>query len=123
MGEETDGPSASVFPDPAAVDDEDLEDWGPVPEMIEGQSRTAGTLLRKGPDGESECGIWTCTPGHWECDVERDEFCHFLSGRATYTHESGEVIEIEPGTTAFFPAGWSGTCRVHERVRKVYMIR
>jgi uncharacterized cupin superfamily protein len=52
-----------------------------------------------------------------------DEFCHFLTGRATYVHESAEVIEIEPATTAFFPAGWTGTCRVHETVRKVYMIR
>jgi len=53
----------------------------------------------------------------------RDEFCHFLSGRCTYTHESGEIIEIEPDTAAFFPAGWTGTCRIHETVRKVYMIR
>ena len=52
-----------------------------------------------------------------------DEFCHFLAGRCTYTHESGEVIEVEPNTVAFFPADWKGTCRVHETVRKVYMIR
>jgi uncharacterized cupin superfamily protein len=38
-------------------------------------------------------------------------------------HESGEVIEIKPDTVAFFPQGWRGTCRVHETVRKVYMIR
>ena len=54
---------------------------------------------------------------------DRDEFCHFLEGRCTYTHESGEVIEIAPETAAFFPAGWKGTCRVHETVRKVYMAR
>ncbi len=46
--------------------------------------------------------------------MTRDEFCHFLLGRCTYTHESGEVIEIVPGTAAFFPQGWRGTCRVHE---------
>ena len=44
-------------------------------------------------------------------------------GRCTYTHESGEVIEIVPGTVAFFPQDWKGTCRVHETIRKVYMIR
>ncbi|MGE4247562.1 MAG: cupin, partial [Parvibaculaceae bacterium] len=43
--------------------------------------------------------------------------------RCTYTHESGEVIEIVPDTAAFFPKDWRGTCRVHETVRKVYMMR
>lgn len=101
----------------------DLVDWGPVPTMIEGQSRTSGILLHKGPDGSPESGIWICTPGLWDCQVTRDELCHFLAGRCTYTHESGEVIEITPDTAAFFPEGWKGTCRVHETVRKVYMIR
>ncbi|HEY1384767.1 MAG TPA: cupin domain-containing protein [Dongiaceae bacterium] len=101
----------------------DLKDWGPVPTMIEGRSATSGAVLHKGPNGENESGIWICTPGYWRCEVTRDEFCHFLLGRCTYTHESGEVIEIRPDTIAFFPQGWKGTCRVHETVRKVYMIR
>lgn len=99
-----------------------LADWGPVPTMIEGQSHTSGVLLHKDADG-SESGVWICTPGFWRCHVERDELCHFVEGRCTYTHESGEVIEIRPDTAAFFPAGWRGTCRVQETVRKVYMIR
>ena len=101
----------------------DLVDWGPVPTMIEGQSHTAGKLLYKGPDGRSESGIWRCTPGKWDCHVTRDEFCHFLAGRCTYVHESGEVIEILPDTAAFFAEGWRGVCTVHETVTKVYMIR
>jgi uncharacterized cupin superfamily protein len=113
-------PAASLLQDPTAVDD--LDDWG-TPEMISGESRTSGTVMHKGPDGESECGIWTCTPGRWECDVTRDEFCHFLEGRATYTPESGESFEVRAGTVAFFPEGWTGDCEVHETVRKVYMCR
>ncbi|SDY12703.1 cupin domain-containing protein [Halopenitus persicus] len=116
-------PSASVLQDPAALADADLEDWGVVDEPIEGESRTAGTVIHKGPDGRSESGVWTCTPGTWACEVDRDEFCYFLEGRATYTHEDGTVIDIEPGTTVLFPAGWTGTCRIEETVRKVYMIR
>ena len=110
-----------VLQNPAGIDD--LTDWGPIPTMIEGESRTAGILLHKGPDGSPESGVWVCTPGFWDCHVTRDELCHFLEGRCTYTHESGEVIEIEPDTAAFFPAGWKGTCQVHETLRKVYMIR
>jgi uncharacterized cupin superfamily protein len=101
----------------------DLKDWGPVSTSIEGSSKTSGVLLHRGSDGESECGLWVCTPGYWNCHVTRDEFCHFLEGHCTYTHESGEVIEIEPDTIAFFPENWKGTCRVRETVRKVYMIR
>ena len=52
-----------------------------------------------------------------------DEFCHFLQGHCTYTHESGDVIEIVPDTAAFFPKDWKGTCRVTETIRKVYMMR
>jgi uncharacterized cupin superfamily protein len=100
-----------------------LKDWGPVPTMIEGHSTTAGILLHKGPGGACESGIWTCTPGYWNCHVVSDEYCHFIAGRATYIHESGEIIEIEPDTVAYFPRDWRGTCRVHDTVRKVYMIR
>jgi uncharacterized protein len=98
-------------------------DWGVIPTMIEGSSRVSGVVLHKGANGESETGIWICTPGYWNCHVTSDEFCHFLLGRSTYVHESGDTIEIVPGTMAFFPKGWKGTCRVHETIRKVYMIR
>ena len=101
----------------------DLVDWGVIPTMIEGQSRTSGKVLHKGPGGRSECGIWRCTPGKWQCHVTSDEFCHFLAGRCTYVHESGEVIEITPDTAAFFPENWRRVCTVHETVTKVNMIR
>jgi uncharacterized cupin superfamily protein len=107
----------------APLDQSDLVDWGVIPTMIEGESRTSGKLLSKGPDGRSETGIWVCTPGKWRCHVTRDEFCHFLAGRCTYVHESGEVIEITPDTIAFFAEDWQGVCTVHETVTKVYMIR
>lgn len=102
---------------------EELVDWGPVGAPIGEASLTAGVVVHRGANGESECGIWTCTPGTWNCEVERDEFCYFIAGRATYTHESGEVIEVAADVAAFFPAGWRGRCDVHDAVRKVYMIR
>jgi uncharacterized protein len=101
----------------------ELVDWGLIPTMLEGRSHTSGKLLHKGPQGRSECGIWRCTPGRWNCHVTRDEFCHFLAGRSTYVHASGETIEIAPDTVAFFPKDWIGVCTVHETITKVYMIR
>lgn len=101
----------------------ELTDWGVIPTMLEGESRTAGRLLHREGDGGAECGFWTCTPGTWFCHVTKDEYCHFLAGRATYTHaESGDVIEIEPDTVAFFPKDWKGNCVVRETVKKVYLI-
>lgn len=99
------------------------KEWGAIPTMIEGVSETSGILLSRESDGRCETGIWICTPGTWNCHVTSDEYCHFLSGRCTYTHESGEVIEIAPDTLAFFPLDWKGVCKVHETVRKVYVIR
>jgi uncharacterized cupin superfamily protein len=56
-------------------------------------------------------------------EIPRDELCHFVSGRATYTHDSGDVIEVTAGTMVLFPAGWKGTCTVHQTMRNVYMLR
>jgi uncharacterized protein len=104
-----------------------LDDRGPVTSMIDGQSVTARLLMsqvsdRRDAERRAETGIWTCTPGTWRCRVSRDEFCHFISGRSLYTHESGEEIAIAPDTLAVFPAGWTGVCEVEQTVRKVYMI-
>lgn len=100
-----------------------LKEWGPVSKPLSGSSQTAGILLSREPDRHAESGVWTCTPGLWRCELKSDEFCHFLQGSSTYTHDSGEVIEVRPDTLAYFPMGWKGECRVHETVRKVYIIR
>jgi uncharacterized protein len=99
-----------------------LKDWGMQPDAITGRSKSDGVLLHKGHDGRPECGLWQCTPGVWPLSIPRDEICHFVSGRATYVHASGDVIEIVPNTTVLFPAGWTGMCTVHETMRNVYML-
>jgi uncharacterized cupin superfamily protein len=105
------------------LEEGDLVDWGVVPTMIEGESRVSGRVIHRGEGGFPECGLWSCTPGTWRCEVTRDEFCHFLEGRARYVHDNGEVIEITPDTAAFFAEGWTGVCTVRETIKKVYMIR
>lgn len=110
-----------IMRNPLEIDD--TVDWGIVPTVIEGESRTSGKVLHKGPNGENECGLWVCTPGKWQCHVTKDEFCHFLEGRCTYVHESGDVTEVTRDTVAFFPEDWKGECTVYETVKKVYMIR
>jgi uncharacterized cupin superfamily protein len=100
----------------------DLVDWGAQPNCLEGQSHSSGRLLFKGPGNQPECGIWVCTPGRWRLSIPRDEFCHFVAGRATYRSDTGEVIEVTPGTAILFPAGWTGECTVHDTMRNIYLL-
>jgi uncharacterized protein len=99
-----------------------LKDWGHQPNPVSGHSKSDGVLLYKGPDNQPESGLWQCTPGTWPLEIPRDELCHFILGRATYTHESGEIIAVSAGTLVHFRAGWKGTCQVHETMRNVYML-
>jgi len=101
----------------------ELNDWGDQPDMLAGQSRSSGVLLWASADKKSESGLWVCTPGTWRLDIPGDELCHFLAGRATYTSDEGEVIEVTAGTVVHFRKGWSGQCVVHETIRNVYMLR
>jgi len=115
---------AQVLKQAARIAEAGLDDWGAVEQPIGiPVSHTRGKLLHRGADGANEVGVWVCTPGKWRCVVERDEFCHFLSGRCTYIVDGGDSLRIEAGDAAFFPAGWSGTCEVIDTVRKTYMIR
>jgi len=124
MAETGHPPRAAVFAEAARLAEGELVDWGPVAEPLgDPVSRTRGRLLAKGPGGAPEAGYWECTPGTWRCEIARDEFCHFLAGRCVYESDDGERIEIAPGATAFFPAGWRGRCTVIETIAKVYMIR
>lgn len=100
----------------------DLVDWGVQPDAIEPGSHSSGRLLYKGPNNQPESGLWVCTPGRWRLSIPRDELCHFVSGRATYRRDDGEVIEVEAGTVVMFPAGWTGECTVHETMRNLYML-
>lgn len=103
-------------------DYDDLVDWGPQPDAISGASRSTGRLLHKGPENIPETGIWVCTPGVWRIHVPRDEFCHFVAGRAQYRSDTGEVIDVTPGTCVVFTAGWTGEAEIHETIRNIYML-
>jgi uncharacterized protein len=101
----------------------ELEDWGPGKGTLEGSPQTSGRILSANPDGSSECGLWSCTPGRRAITIPSDEFCYFLSGAGTYIHESGEEIAVRAGSAIFFPAGWTGTSIVTETLTKAFMSR
>ncbi|MDR3505172.1 MAG: cupin domain-containing protein [Acidocella sp.] len=118
----SDGLSASAPHIHGALNFSDLKDWGAQPDVLEGQSHSSGRLLYKKNETGSESGLWVCTPGRWRLAIPRDEFCHFIAGRATYRSDEGEVIEVTPGTAILFPAGWTGECTVAETIRNLYFL-
>lgn len=118
------GTAAVILSNLLDIPKEALIDWGGVAKPIGAiVSMQCGRLLFRRQDGSSEMGMWECTPGRWRCDVERDEFCYFLTGKAIYTADSGEKTMVSRGMAGAFPAGWRGECEVIETVRKVYMVR
>ncbi|WP_246707288.1 cupin domain-containing protein [Mesorhizobium sp. NZP2077] len=91
------------WPQAASVE---LEDWGAGSNTLAGAPRASGKILSQNPDGSSECGLWSCTPGTRKVTFAADEFCHFLSGRGSYVHDNGEQIPVGAGTLVFSaPAG------------------
>jgi uncharacterized cupin superfamily protein len=73
------------------------------------------------PDGVA-AGVWECTPGRWRRQIAQQEFCHFISGRCTFTPDGGEPIQINAGDAMLFPANTFGIWDIEETVRKTYVL-
>jgi uncharacterized cupin superfamily protein len=76
------------------------------------------TVVAEGP---FEVGVWEHTTGV-STDVESDEVFVVLSGRATVEVEDGPALELAPGDIGVLEAGARTTWRVHETLRKVYVV-
>ncbi len=107
----------------ASTWDADLLDWGHHMEPIDGRSKNSGRLLFKGKDGQPEAGIWIASPGSWKLYLPSDEMHHFVQGKARYTSDDGDIVEITSNTVVHFEEGWSGTVEVFETTRSIYMLR
>ncbi|MBB4630902.1 cupin domain-containing protein [Sphingosinicella soli] len=72
--------------------------------------------------GESQHGVWHCTPGVWRRQVVRAEFCYFLSGEAIFRPDEGEPVPITAGAAVYFPPESSGTWEILSDSRKVFIV-
>jgi uncharacterized protein len=117
------GPGTIVVASPATVElvPSELDPATVVsgsPRTFEGEIATA--QLPGG--GTLATGVWRCTEGT-VTDVEADETFVVLEGRATIEAEGEEPVEVGPGDVCVLPAGARTTWTVHEKLRKVYVIR
>lgn len=65
-------------------------------------------------------GIWEHSPGS-STDVEQEEVFVILHGRGRIHLESGEVLELKPGTVGSLAAGERTRWEVDETIRKVWI--
>src|SRR5215472_15874132 len=54
------------------------------------------------PGGSVETGTWEATPGTVARAIVGAEFCHFISGHATFFTEEGRRFEFKAGDAAYF---------------------
>ncbi|MDI9314295.1 MAG: cupin domain-containing protein [Hydrotalea sp.] len=105
----------------------DLADWGPQPDALDGTaSHSHGRLLHKSVATDKmpaiETGLWTCTPGRWQLAVPRDELLWVMVGQVEYEGTAGDKITMAANDAVLFPAGWRGVARVVEPLRVSYIL-
>lgn len=101
----------------------DLVHRGAQPDIVAGAPGSSGRLLHKRPGNSPETVARGRTPGRWRPRLPRDEFCHLVRGRARYSSDEGEVIDVAPGTCVVFPAGRSGQAEIFDTIRNVQLLR
>lgn len=78
-------------------------------------------VLDESPDGRQIRGIWEMEPGT-DDDVEEDHLFVVLTGRATVELNSGQTLELRPGTVGVLRRGEQARWVVHETLRKAYQV-
>jgi len=109
------------FPNLSAVE---VGDFAPKPTTLTPGQTEAAVNLWASEDGQTNIGVWECTPGQFTADrTAAGEYCHIIAGRATVQNQDGSnPREIGPGDLLILPKGWKGEWAIHERMRKLYVI-
>ncbi|AGW90858.1 MULTISPECIES: cupin domain-containing protein [Cupriavidus] len=108
---------------PQSVTCSDLTDDGPVGRPLsQPPCRTSSFKVDLEGAGQNRTGLWECTVGSYERQVEEAEVMHILAGECLFTPAGGTPIRIKAGDTLFFPANTTGIWEILEPLRKVYVI-
>ena len=87
--------------------------------MADGVTTLGGVSLLTNPDEGDQLwsGVWICDPKSWASPFDANEIVVVLSGSANVRLESGEIVEMRPGSTYRFDRGEVGQWDVIERLR------
>ena len=74
-------------------------------------------------DGKFLTGFWEATPGTYHFTYNADEMVHMFEGKATLTDSNGASKTYFGGDSFFVPAGFKGTWKTEQTVRKIFAIK
>lgn len=97
----------------------DLDGWKPV----EGSPSMKTWLEHVPEDGKFLTGYWEATPGTYAVTYNADEMVHMFEGKATLTDQDGNSVTYSAGDSFVVDAGFTGTWKTEETVRKIFAIR
>lgn len=102
----------------------DVGSFSSKPTTLTGGQEDAANNLWKSEDGSTNIGIWECTEGRFTADrTAASEYCHIIAGRATVVNEAGSnPRDTGPGDLLILPKGWKGERKIHQHMRKLYVI-
>jgi uncharacterized cupin superfamily protein len=107
---------------PAELDSTAFETFMPPPVADLPRPTLGSVEAWVAPGGAVETGTWEATPGTFVRAIVDAEFCHFLSGHATFVTEGGRRFEFKAGDAAYFPPRTLGRWTIHKTLRKTYCI-
>lgn len=97
----------------------DLDGWKPV----EGSPTMKTYIEHSTKDGKFLTGFWEATPGTYQVTYNVDEMVHMFQGKAVLTEDGGESRTFVGGDTFLVEAGFKGTWKTLETVRKTFAIK
>ena len=103
-------------PDPMTTD---LDGWT----KVEGNPTMKTWVQHTSADGSVISGTWEATPGTWHATYKFYEFVHLIDGQITITPDGGTPVTLHPGDGFVVDAGFAGTWKIEQPVRKHFCIK
>lgn len=99
-------------------------EYRPKPTTLTPGQQEATASIYTSPAGDTDIGIWECTPGEFTADRSgMAEYCQILSGSATIKDAEGGIsVTLGPNDFLALPKGWKGSWVIHSHVRKLYYL-
>lgn len=91
--------------------------------VVDGDPQHRTEMQFTSPDGKLMAGSWTSTPGKWHAFIDKDEYCHIISGKCALISEDGKRWEFGPGASFMIPNGFRGYWEILETTTKHFVVR
>jgi uncharacterized cupin superfamily protein len=98
---------------------DDLDGWV----KVEGNPHMKTWVQHTSADGSMISGFWEATPGTYHATYSEYEFVHMMEGRIVITPDGGTPVTVTAGDAFVIEAGFKGTWKIEQAVRKHFDIK